>query len=92
MEQSGNTYAATIGTDDAGKYLLAIELAVAYNSSKKQYTCIGTADWDGYSLTSGTKGPSAGDDFIAITWGGDGELKSSSKSVSGTYNTNVFNI
>lgn len=57
---------------------------VVYKDSNRNYYAYGTADWYDDS-GSGKYTPSAGDDFIAITWGGNGELMRSTSSVSGQY-------
>lgn len=80
---NGNTW---IGEDEeehqGGK--LSIYLVV-YKDSSGNYLAYGTADWENGVYWGGVNGPSSGYDFIAITWGGGGELKNTARSISGIY-------
>ena len=60
---------------------------VVYRDSSKNYLAYGTASWD-----SGSNGAAVGNDFIAITWGGGGELKRADYSISGEYQTSKKSI
>lgn len=75
-----------VGDDDethqGGK--LSIYLVV-YKDSSNKYLAYGTANWANGVYHGGVNGPSSGYDFIAITWGGGGELKTLDKSISGEY-------
>lgn len=61
---------------------------VVYKDSNRNYYAYGTADWENGVYNGGVNGPSSGYDFVALTWGGSGELKNSSssdRSISGRY-------
>lgn len=58
---------------------------VVYKDSMKNYLAYGTANWENGIYHGGVNGPSSGYDFISITWGGGGELKTVDKSISGEY-------
>lgn len=73
----------------AGK--LSIFLVV-YKDSSRNYYAYGTADWENGVYSGGINGPAAGYDFLAITWGGGGELKNTDRSISGAYQYNQGNI
>lgn len=87
---TGNTW---IGEDEEthNGNKLSIYLVV-YKDSSKNYLAYGTADWDNGSYSGGVNGPSSGYDFIAITWGGSGELVNKDYSVSGEYRDGQGNI
>lgn len=72
---------------------LSIHLVV-YKDSSTNYYAYGTADWENGVYISGVNGPDVGYDFIALSWGGDGELKStaSNTSISGEYQYEKGNI
>ena len=81
-----NTWVGEDGEDHQGGKL-SIYLVV-YKDSSRNYYAYGTADWENGVYHGGVNGPSAGYDFIALTWGGGGELKNSSssdRSISGEY-------
>ena len=89
----GNTW---VGEDEeehqGGK--LSIYLVV-YKDTSRNYYAYGTANWENGIYSGGVNGPSSGYDFLAITWGGGGELKNSSssdRSISGIYQYNQGNI
>lgn len=86
----GNTW---VGEDEeshqGGK--LSIYLVV-YKDSSRNYYAYGTADWKNGIYFSGQNAPASGYDFLAITWGGGGELKNSSRSISGVYQYNQGDI
>lgn len=90
---NGNTW---VGEDEeehqGGK--LSIYLVV-YKDSSRNYYAYGTANWENGIYSGGVNGPSSGYDFLAITWGGGGELKNSSssdRSISGIYQYNQGSI
>ncbi len=58
-----------------------------YDRGDNIYSTYGTADWENgvYSGIDGYNEPSVGDDFFALTWGGDGEFKASEKDIYGNY-------
>lgn len=75
----------TSSTTQAGasKYQLDISI-VRFDMGNYKYTIQGHAEWNGLPAST-KKGPSLGEDTIALTWGGDGELKSTSRGIAGTY-------
>ncbi len=80
---NGDTWVGEDGeTHQGGK--LSIYLVV-YKDSSRNYYAYGTADWENGVYSGGINGPSSGYDFLAITWGGGGELKNSDNSISGSY-------
>lgn len=86
----GNTWVGEDGeTHQGGK--LSIFLVV-YKDSSRNYYAYGTADWKNGVYSGGINGPAAGYDFLAITWGGGGELKNTDRSISGAYQYNQGNI
>ena len=86
----GNTWVGEDGeTHQGGK--LSIFLVV-YKDSSRNYYAYGTADWKNGVYSGGINGPAAGYDFLAITWGGGGELKNTNRSISGAYQYNRGNI
>lgn len=97
MQSFGNALSPTantwIGEDEnshqGGK--LSIYLVV-YKDASKNYLAYGTADWENGYYGGGENGPSSGYDFIAVTWGGSGELKNADKSISGEYQDNQGGI
>lgn len=81
VETKGNTYVGS-DSENPSKKKLTLYLVV-YKDNNRNYYAYGTADWtsnDG----SGEYTPSAGDDFISMTWGSN-KLKCTSPSVSGMY-------
>ena len=86
----GNTWVGEDGeTHQGGK--LSIFLVV-YKDSSRNYYAYGTADWKNGVYSGGINGPAAGYDFLAITWGGGGELKNTDRSISGAYQYNQGTI
>lgn len=79
----GNTWVGEDGESHQGGKL-SIYLVV-YKDSSRNYYAYGTADWKNGIYFGGQNGPSAGYDFLAITWGGGGELKNNTRSISGIY-------
>lgn len=68
-------------------YYLTITLLV--EQSGDYYYVSGTADWQNKAIMGGVQTAEEGtDDFLAITWGGNGELMSLSNSFSGYYYNN----
>lgn len=65
------------------KYYLDITL-VRFNMGSYKYTIDGHAEWASLGMSS-EKYPAIGEDVIALTWGGDGELKATSKGAAGKY-------
>lgn len=78
-----NTWVGEDGESHQGGKL-SIYLVV-YKDSSNNYLAYGTANWENGVYHGGVNGPSSGYDFIAITWGGSGELKTMDKSISGEY-------
>lgn len=90
LKLKGNTWVGEDGeTHQGGK--LSIFLVV-YKDSSRNYYAYGTADWENGVYSGGINGPAAGYDFLAITWGGGGELKNTDRSISGAYQYNQGNI
>lgn len=90
---TGNTWVGEDSEEHQGGKL-SIYLVV-YKDNNKNYYAYGTADWENGIYFGGENGPSEGYDFIALTWGGDGELKlasSSELSFSGRYQYNQGEI
>ena len=80
LKLKGNTWVGEDGeTHQGGK--LSIFLVV-YKDSSRNYYAYGTADWENGVYSGGINGPAAGYDFLAITWGGGGELKNTDRSIS----------
>lgn len=74
-----------IGSDSDYKGKLSIGLVVTQNANNS-YHIFASARWDTNSVIGGENYPdAAGDDFFGITWGGDGELRSSNADASGFY-------
>ncbi len=68
---------------------------VVYKDDSLNYYAYGTSDWENGIYSGGVNGPSSGYDFVALTWGGGGELKnpsSSDRSISGEYQYNQGSI
>ncbi len=75
-----------IDSDFEEKGKLSIGLVVTKNSDNT-YTAFGNAKWNTTSIVGGANYPdAAGADFFSITWGGNGELKCTKASASGSYN------
>ncbi|AKL95833.1 hypothetical protein CACET_c23870 [Clostridium aceticum] len=55
-----------------------------FDTGSYKYKIATEAEWSGYG-SSGSDNPATGDDFVGITWGGDGELKATSYSITGFY-------
>ena len=90
LKLKGNTWVGEDGeTHQGGK--LSIFLVV-YKDSSRNYYAYGTADWENGVYSGGINGTAAGYDFLAITWGGGGELKNTDRSISGAYQYNQGNI
>lgn len=88
-----NTWVGEDGENHQGGKL-SIYLVV-YKDSSRNYYVYGTADWANGVYSGGVNGPSSGYDFMAISWGGNGELKNSSssdRSISGIYQYGQGNI
>lgn len=81
-----------VGNDSTVDGYLDIYLVV-YKDAQYNYSAYGTANWANGEYDSNTsESPAVGDDFIAITWGGDGELELQSESISGQYQYNQGDI
>ncbi len=77
-----------IGTANGNLYLLDISLKVVYNSSTEEYSATGQASWAEQLVWFENEYMAAEEssfDYLAISWGGNGELKAKSKSISGKY-------
>lgn len=93
LSTRANTWVGEDGEEHQGGKL-SIYLVV-YKDSSRNYYAYGTADWENGIYSSGENAPASGYDFIAISWGGDGELKNSSssdRSISGIYQYDQGNI
>jgi hypothetical protein len=76
---------SAIGSDQETYAKLTIYLTV-YENSDGTYQAYSSADWVNTSTgTGGSDWPATGLDFISLTWGGGGELKTVSKAASGYY-------
>lgn len=74
-----------LGSDFEEKGKLQIGIVVIKNAYGK-YHIISNAEWDTNSKIGGKNYPdAAGDDFFAVTWGGNGELKGTVTSAVGYY-------
>ena len=83
---------SAIGSDTERYLKLTIYLTV-YKTTDNNYAAYGSGDWDNTSAgTGGAQWPADGLDFIALTWGGGGELKTISKGTSGYYQYSQGNI
>ena len=72
-----------IGQDNTKEEALTISLSV-FRQSDNTYKAYGSAKWA--SSGGSTEGkPAVGKDYIAITWGGGGDLVQKSKQIAGTY-------
>lgn len=80
------TQTGLIGEDSETKGELVITLLV-YKDSIGNYEAYGNADWTNgaWPFPDGYNRPGPGLDFIALTWGGEGELKCIDYSCSGYY-------
>lgn len=75
----------SLGTDSTSRGKLKISLEVL-EGVDYHYTAVGEAYWSTNAKWGGSKYPDyQGMDFIAMTWGGSGELKTVSKSMTGKY-------
>ncbi|MCD8294497.1 MAG: hypothetical protein LUE27_04515 [Clostridia bacterium] len=75
-----------IGSDTESYYKLTIVLEVLHNTSNGYYTVTGTASWDKIVSSSSKKSAEENyEDYIGLTWGGNGAFKALSYSASGTY-------
>lgn len=77
-----------IGESEDSLYLLDISLAVTYNKGTKQYSATGNATWAEQLVWIDETYKAAEEsylDFLAISWGGDGNLKAESHSITGKY-------
>lgn len=71
-------------SDSKGKLELSF---IVMKTSSGQYEATGIAQWTTKSIIGGEFYPdAAGDDFLAITWGGKGELKCVGEDCHGVYN------
>ena len=72
-----------IGMESTSKGTLTIKMDV-FRHEDRTFTVYGNAKW---SATSGSQSTAQGlgDDFLALTWGGNGELVQNYKTISGTY-------
>ncbi len=84
LYQKGKLCSKSVGDDSENHGTLDLYLVV-YEDSNHVYRCYGNADWDMEFSWSGETIPATGKDFIAFTWGGNGELKQKTKSFSGKY-------
>ncbi len=75
-----------IGEDYTTEGELTITFTV-YDLGDNEYRGCANAQWTNgiWILPDGEKRPGNGKDYLAITWGGNGELKRKSKSISGNY-------
>lgn len=81
-----------VDDDSTKKGKLDIYLVV-YRDSKYNYSAYGTANWENGVYLGGTSDtPAKGDDYIAITWGGKGELELQTEDFSGQYQFNQGSI
>lgn len=81
-----------LGSDNDSKGELTISLQV-FRDENKEFRAYGKASWT-YGIYDGNTSttPAVGDDFIALTWGGNGNLVQTSKSINGTYQYSGNNI
>lgn len=99
LQSSITTFSSEeVGTDNASKYYLDIDLSVYYDEAANQYTAEGNAYWDDQLVWAWETDKAAEEgylDYIGISWGGDEELKCGSKSMSITgkyYDNNLVNF
>ena len=73
-------------SDSTSQGELTITLTV-YKFGATGYKGLAKAQWTSgvWILPDGEERPSVGKDYLAITWGGNGEIKQKSKSISGSY-------
>lgn len=80
------TSSMKLGEDSTSRGKLTIKIQVL-EGANYHYYATGTADWKTTAIWGGETYPDyQGMDFMAMTWGGNEELKMISKSVTGTYN------
>lgn len=86
----GLSYQSTdieVGNDTDSIYNLTIYLVV-YKDRNYNYSAYGTASWKNVFeiiIGNGEKNPAQGLDFMALTWGGSGELELQNSSFTGKY-------
>lgn len=82
-----------IGGDAESAYYLDIDLYVYYNTIAHQYEVQACATWEAILVFpwQGSSGAAEEnhDDFIAVTWGGNGELCGTYDNIVGTYYNNT---
>lgn len=75
-----------LGDASESKFSLDIDMYVIYEPREEYYYVAGNAYWNSQAVTNSEKNPeNSSDDFMGLTWGGDGELKVVDRSFEGEY-------
>lgn len=86
VQESSNGVRSFPADDNTSQGELTITLTV-YDRGNNVYSGWADAQWTNgiWILPDGEERPSNGKDYLAITWGGNGQFKQQSKSISGSY-------
>ena len=75
-----------LGDASATKFYLDIDMYVIYEPREEYYYIAGNAYWNSQQIYGGEPHPEdSADDFMSLTWGGDGELKCVNHTFQGNY-------
>lgn len=75
-----------IGKDSEQKYSLQIQLLVTKDTYDGTYDVLGEAEWSSELVWGGEENPEdSADDFMGLTWGGNGELEAKDFNFGGFY-------